>query len=82
MRRDREDELDFAHIGGEADATTHAPTLAQPRRRPKRRDRVIKVELLKAAMAKIVLTQLAGLNLNGDLPCISFGPSSSGSSQV
>ena len=81
MRRDREDELDFAHIRGEVDATTHAPTLAQPRRRPKRR-RVIKVELLKAAMAKIVLTQSAGLNLHGDLPCISFGPSSSGSSQV
>jgi hypothetical protein len=36
MRQDREDELDLAHIGGEADAATHAreqPIAIAPMRR-------------------------------------------------
>ena len=36
MRRDREDELNLADIGGEADAATHAEKIASPRHKPKR----------------------------------------------
>ena len=35
MRRDREDELDFADIGGEANAATHGASIAPRGRRPK-----------------------------------------------
>jgi hypothetical protein len=36
LRRDRENELDLAHIGGEAHAATHGASIAGPGRRPKR----------------------------------------------
>jgi hypothetical protein len=36
MRWDREDELDLADVGGEANANTHGSSLASPSRRPKR----------------------------------------------
>jgi hypothetical protein len=35
MRREREDELDLADVGGEADTTTHNPKIAFDRWRPK-----------------------------------------------
>jgi hypothetical protein len=82
MRRDREHKLDLADIGGEPDASTHTSTLAQLGRRPKRLDRVVQAGLVRAAMAKIVLTQPARQHLKGNLPCTSSGRSSSGSSQV
>jgi hypothetical protein len=43
MRRNREDKLDLADIGGETGAATHASTIAWPGRGPKRLDRVIPV---------------------------------------
>jgi hypothetical protein len=36
MRRYREDELDFADIGSEADATSHRASIAGVGRRPKK----------------------------------------------
>jgi hypothetical protein len=39
MWRDREDELDLAHIGGETDAATHARNMTSPEREPKPLDR-------------------------------------------
>jgi hypothetical protein len=40
IRRDREDELDLADIGGETGTTTHGPSIAGPGRRPKRIGRI------------------------------------------
>src|SRR6266446_2336752 len=36
LRCDREDELDFADIGGETDAATHSSSITSPWQRPKR----------------------------------------------
>jgi hypothetical protein len=36
MRRDREDELDLAHVGGETGTATHGANITPPRPRPKR----------------------------------------------
>jgi hypothetical protein len=58
MRRDREDKLGLADIGGETGAATYILTIVQPGRRPKRLDRVIQAGLLRAAVAKIVLTPI------------------------
>jgi hypothetical protein len=38
MRRNREDQPDFAHIGGETDTATHKRKIARPARAPKRLD--------------------------------------------
>jgi hypothetical protein len=38
MRRDREDDLDLADIGGETGAATHRGSIASAERRPKRLD--------------------------------------------
>jgi pimeloyl-ACP methyl ester carboxylesterase len=48
-------EGDGFELGGETGAATHAPTIAQPRRRPKRLDRVVQAGLV-SRMAKIGLT--------------------------
>jgi hypothetical protein len=57
-------------------------TLRLPGRRPKRLDSVIQAGLVRAAVAKIVLTQTGPGYTLRDLPCTSSGRSSSGSSQV
>jgi hypothetical protein len=44
MRRDREDELDPADIGGEADATTHVLNIAAPEDAPNTLDRLKRAE--------------------------------------
>ena len=82
MRRDREHKLDLADIGSESGAATHTSILAQPGRRPKRLDRVVQARLVRAAMAKIVLTPIGWATPTGNFPCTSFGRSSLGSSQV
>jgi hypothetical protein len=40
MRRDREDKLDLADVGGEANASTHDPNIALPGRQPKGVDKI------------------------------------------